>query len=129
MKPKFLKESMKFVLERCWSYTILYFPIAHNAFCLPPKFCINYCFQIILGRLYIPKTIVYAKFGGHTKCIMGNWKIENREFSCSKMTEKIMVRTGPTPGVHLLEVSINSETTVYLTHIHKNFMSVLVKVY
>ena len=23
------------------------------------------------------KTIVYAKFGGQTECIMGNWKIEN----------------------------------------------------
>ena len=24
------------------------------------------------------KTMVYAKFGGQTECIMGNWKIENR---------------------------------------------------
>ena len=23
------------------------------------------------------KTMVYAKFGGQTGCIMGNWKIEN----------------------------------------------------
>ena len=23
------------------------------------------------------KTMVYAKFGGQTECIMGNWKIEN----------------------------------------------------
>ena len=23
------------------------------------------------------KTMVYAKFGGETECIMGNWKIEN----------------------------------------------------
>ena len=23
---------------------ILYFPIAHNTLCLPPKFCINHCF-------------------------------------------------------------------------------------
>ena len=23
------------------------------------------------------KTMVYAKFGGKTECIMGNWKIEN----------------------------------------------------
>ena len=42
---------------------ILYFPIAH--------------FQILLGGLHISKTIVYAKFGGQTECIMGNWKIEN----------------------------------------------------
>ena len=26
------------------------------------------------------KTIVYAEFGGQTECIMGNWKIENRQF-------------------------------------------------
>ena len=25
------------------------------------------------------KTMVYAKFGGQTECIMGNWKIENRK--------------------------------------------------
>ena len=25
------------------------------------------------------KTMVYAKFGGQTECIMGNWKIENIE--------------------------------------------------
>ena len=24
------------------------------------------------------KTMVYAKFGEQTECIMGNWKIENR---------------------------------------------------
>ena len=26
------------------------------------------------------KTMVYAKFGGQTKCIMGNWKIENKAY-------------------------------------------------
>ena len=26
------------------------------------------------------KTMVYAKFGGQTECIMGNSKIENRSF-------------------------------------------------
>ena len=29
------------------------------------------------------KTMVYAKFGGQTECIMGNWKIENRPFAAS----------------------------------------------
>ena len=24
-------------------------------------------------------TTVYAKFGGQTECIMGNWKIENKQ--------------------------------------------------
>ena len=46
---------------------ILYFPIAHNALCLPPKLCINYCF----GNMQL----VNAKFGGQTKCVMGNWKM------------------------------------------------------
>ena len=27
------------------------------------------------------KTMVYAKFGGQTECIMGNWKIENSVFN------------------------------------------------
>ena len=58
-------------------YCILYFPIAHNTLCLPPKCCLNYCFQILWRGLRIPKTIVYAKFGGQTMCIMGNWKLEN----------------------------------------------------
>ena len=60
---------------------ILYFPIPHNALCLPPRFCINYCREMLLGTCTPPKehftTIVYAKFGGQTECIMGNWKIEN----------------------------------------------------
>ncbi len=56
---------------------ILYFPIAHNALCLPHKFCMNYCFGNMQSSQENLKTIVYAKFGGQTKCIMGNWKIEN----------------------------------------------------
>ena len=55
--------------------SILYFPIPHNALCLPPKFCINYCCGMLLG---IPRPpIVYAKFGGQTECIMDSWKIVN----------------------------------------------------
>ena len=57
---------------------ILYFPIAHNALCLPPKFCMNYCFGNMQSSQENLKTMVYAKFGGQTKCIMGNWKIVNR---------------------------------------------------
>ena len=56
---------------------ILYFPIAHNALCLPPKFCINYCFGNMQSSQENLKTIVDAKCLGQTKCIMGNWKIEN----------------------------------------------------
>ena len=39
-------------------------------------------FSNALGNMQCPqehlKTIVYAKFGGQTKCIMGNSKIENK---------------------------------------------------
>ena len=62
-------------------YRILYFPIAHNTLCLPPKFCINYCFGNMQTSQENLKTIVYAKFGGQTKCIMGNWKIVNSSTS------------------------------------------------
>ena len=60
---------------------ILYFPIVHNALCLPPTFCINCCCEMLLGGLHISKsftTIVYAKLGGQTECIMENCKIEKR---------------------------------------------------
>ena len=43
-----------------WPYTaraILYFPIPHNALCLPPKFCINYCCGMLLGICRPPKSI------------------------------------------------------------------------
>ena len=63
------------------SIAILYFRIPHNTLCLPTKFCINHCFQMLLGICSVPQehlmTIVYEKFGGQTKCIMGNSKIEN----------------------------------------------------
>ena len=56
---------------------ILYFPIPHNALCLPPKFCINNCCEMLLGDVHIPKSISQQTWG-QTECIMGNWKIENR---------------------------------------------------
>ena len=33
------------------------------------------------------KTMVYAKFGGQTECIMGNWKIENEMIQIIEMFE------------------------------------------
>ena len=57
-----------------------YFRIPHNTLSLPPKFCINICFQMLLRifpRAFILKTITYTKFGWKTECIMGNLKIEN----------------------------------------------------
>ena len=36
-------------------FSILYFSILHNALCLPPKFCINYCCGMLLGICRPPK--------------------------------------------------------------------------
>ena len=41
---------------RCLSSVILYFRTPHNTLCLPPKFSINYSFQMLLGTLHIPKS-------------------------------------------------------------------------
>ena len=61
--------------------SILYFRIPHNTLCLPPKFCINYCFQMLLGTLHIPKSIWKQCFmqnylGGKQSVL---WGIRNRE--------------------------------------------------
>ena len=40
-----------------WTIHILYFPIPHNALCLPPKFCINYCCETLQRGLHVPKGI------------------------------------------------------------------------
>ena len=60
---------------------ILYFPIAHNTLCLPPQILHKPLFLNAPGSIAFSqehfKTISYAKFGGQTECIMGNWKIVN----------------------------------------------------
>ena len=43
--------------------SILNFRIPHNTLCLPPKFCINHCFQMLLGICSVPKSIWKQKFG------------------------------------------------------------------
>ena len=63
---------------QCGLYTqltspILYFPVAHKALYLFPKF-VNYCCEMLYADL--PSHNNYAKFGGQTE-FMGNWKIEN----------------------------------------------------
>ena len=56
--PKFTPEL--YDTKSCYQsiVSIHYFPIVHNALCLPPKFCINYCREILLGGLHIPKSIL-----------------------------------------------------------------------
>ena len=44
------------------------------------------------------KTMVYAKFGGQTECIMGNWKIENRQVSHSEQETIWIILTHPSPN-------------------------------
>ena len=45
-------------MSRCRKRSrIHYFPIPHNALCLPPKFCINYCCGMLLGICRPPKSI------------------------------------------------------------------------
>jgi len=50
-----LYTSELFEIIACISFSleVLYNDI-HNALCLPPKFCINYCCEILLGGLHIP---------------------------------------------------------------------------
>ena len=71
-------------LYQCNNFSfIFYFRIPHNTLCLPPPPQILHkpLFSNALGNMQCPqehlKTIVYAKFGGQTKCIMGNSKIDN----------------------------------------------------
>ena len=57
-----LKKKKKHYLEKgknnCnYLLPILYFRIPYNTLFLPPKFCIKYCFQMLLGTLHIPKSI------------------------------------------------------------------------
>ena len=60
---------------------ILYFQIPHNTLCLPPQILHKLLFSDALGDTAYSqehlKTMVYAKFGGQTKCFMGNSKIED----------------------------------------------------
>ena len=39
------------------SFSILYFTISHNKLCLPPKFCINYCCEMLSWICSPPKSI------------------------------------------------------------------------
>ena len=61
-----------------WHNPILYFQIAHNTLCFPPKFCISYGLQMLLGKCRILRNIWKQMFmqnlGGQTECIMGDSK-------------------------------------------------------
>ena len=36
----------------------IYFRIPHDTLCLPPKFCLNHCFEMLLGVLHFLKSIL-----------------------------------------------------------------------
>ena len=63
---------------------ILFFPIPHNARCLPPQILHKLLLRNALGNMKTSQeyftTIISAKFGGQTECIMDNWKIVKKEF-------------------------------------------------
>ena len=60
---------------------ILYFPIPHNALCLPSKFCINYCCKILLRICRPPKSIsqqqLMQNLGGNLSAL---WEWENSQY-------------------------------------------------
>ena len=62
-------------------FSIFESPIIHFVCPPPPQILHKPLFSNALGNMQCPqehlKTIVYAKFGGQTKCIMGNSKIDN----------------------------------------------------
>ena len=57
------------------------------------------------------KTMVYAKFGRQTECIMGNWKIENTNFA------EILNALEPTWNrvIHYKQQNVTSQSVAQLT--------------
>ena len=73
---------------------ILYFPIPHNALCLPPKFCINHCYNIArvlaLYKSYwaaMNKIFIYARpcVNKMTWAFFFPWLQSCRLLSCSTL--------------------------------------------
>ena len=58
-----------------WHNPILYFQIAHNTLCFPPKFCISYGLQMLLGKCRILRNIWKQMFmqnlGGKLSVLWG----------------------------------------------------------
>ena len=81
-----LRRALKQRHTGTWKWPILYFPIPHNALCLPTKFCINNCCEMLLGGVHIPKSI-------HNNSLCKTWganrvhygELENRELKLKSM--------------------------------------------
>ena len=79
--PEVLGVVLHFWPLRIWA-VILYFPIPHNALCLPPRFCINYCCEILLRICTSPKSIsqqLFMQMLGANRVHHG--ELENREWA------------------------------------------------
>ena len=82
---------LRFYVLVCYLQSlILYFPVAHNSLCLPPRVCINYCCEMQTSQEHFT-TIVYAKFGEQT-VIYG--QLQNREYSPMKIILKEVLASG-----------------------------------
>ena len=68
---------------------IHYFPVVHNALCLSPKFCMNYCCEILLGGLRAFRNNSLCKIWGANRVHYG--ELESREFSFSKRSSVTIV--------------------------------------
>ena len=55
------------------------------------------------------KTMVYAKFGGQTECIMGNWKIENALSLVERVLSHFLLDPGP------MNVTISRQKNDFVT--------------
>ena len=52
------------------------------------------------------KTMVYAKFGGQTDCIMGNWKIENKEERTNELNVTVAESSRMNTGIYVIPVVV-----------------------
>ena len=59
-----------------------YLYISHNTPCLLPKLLHNFCLKLFLGISVVPRETednAFEKFGGQTRCIMGDLQMANLE--------------------------------------------------
>ena len=69
--------------------TILYFPIPHNALCLPPKFCIKYCCECSWEYADLPRVFYnnsLCKIWGANRVHYG--QLENSELNNNQTPER-----------------------------------------
>ena len=70
------------------------------------------------------KTMVYAKFGGQTECIMGNWKIENGKFPAVGSLE-LSIRGGDEKRGQMARPLVNNATFSLITQSNSAILNIL----